>query len=99
MLLSNGKAQTVIIDDIMDAVEAVDAIVRAGTSGSSAVTADAATLAITFINAQPDALYQVVLDLTWHTTWVASKSTTGTTITFGVPCPTVGGTAYWRVER
>jgi hypothetical protein len=99
MILSNGKAQTTIIDDIMDAVEAVDIIVRTPLSSVAAVTADALTLNIVFSSTQADTFYQAILDLSWHTTWVATKTTTDMTITFGVPCPAGGGTVYWRIER
>ncbi len=99
MLLSNGKAQTVILDELMDAIEAVDAIVRAPERGIATLAADVSTLSLVAAFNQADTLYQVILEVSWQTTWVASaKTTTGLTITFGVPVPTGGGTVYWRVE-
>jgi hypothetical protein len=101
MLLSNGKAQTVILDDIMDAIEALDTLIRSSSSGGPVVlTGGATTMTLISVFTQPDSLYQLMLDLSWQTTWVATnKTTTGLTVAFGVPVPTGGGSVWWRVER
>lgn len=100
MALSNGKPQTTIVDDIMDGIEQLYALLNASAAGAASVSAAATTMVLTSAFTQANTVYQVMLETSWLTTWIAgTKTTTGLTVTFGTAAPVGGGTVYWRIER
>lgn len=70
-------------------------------TGVQAVTGSQGSVAVTFVDAQPDANYTVIfLNPDWQSTVVASsKLTTGFTATFGTQSPVAGGNLSYGVVR
>jgi hypothetical protein len=89
-----------LIASIETVLEADDALARARALGEAVITGGATTLSLTSAFTMANTAYQLVLEPSWQTTWTsANKTTTGATATFGVPCPTGGGTVRWRVKH
>ncbi len=81
------------------ATEELDTMARATAKGVQNLLASATGFVLTSAFTMTDALYQAVLAPSWQTTWtISGKSTTGFTVTFGIPVPVGGGTCGWRVR-